>query len=147
MNPKDHDVARPFCVDACPSVHLTSSLKKYLDPSLASLFAKCCNFYCVSDFFFSGFSFSLDILYSVCQGGKERKASSRTKVRNSQGALKLCCRVWNMSASLSYSSLFGFFVMCLSLPWLFVYFWDSRTRRQWKFTYFYMARFAFCEKY
>lgn len=75
MNPKDHVIERSFYIDAFPWVHLIFSLKKYLDPHLVSSLAKYCGFYFCFRFFkkcFSGFSFALDILYPVCQKGKEK---------------------------------------------------------------------------
>lgn len=86
MNPKDRDVARPFCVDAFPSVHLTSSLKKYLDPSLASLFAKCCGFYlCFRFFFFQDSLFPLTSCTQYVKEGKKEKLPVEPKLETHRG--------------------------------------------------------------
>lgn len=93
------------------SLEHTFSLKKDVDPGLPSLLAKCCGFICILDFF-SGFFF---LWYPVlCMSRRERKAFSRARVRNSQRALKLCCGMWDMSASLSYNRLFSFLFCALA---------------------------------
>lgn len=123
MNPKDHDVARPFCVDAFPSVHLTSSLKKYLDPSLASLFAKCCGFYLCFRFFPppQDSLFPLTSYTQYVMEGKKEKLPVEQKLETHRGhwssvvECEICQHLFHTAAFLVFLLCALAFLGCLSI--------------------------------
>ena len=115
---------KAVCIAAFPF-----SLKK-IPWSLPCFFICSVGSYLYLEFFnfFSGFSFSLDILLS-CMSRRKRKAFNKARVRTHRRHWRSLVELWSMSASFMQQPFWVFLFCALALSILSVYFWDSEDNK------------------